>query len=45
MQIQIREAFKRSLKLRGDRIYLYLFALCCVSFQRRPCQHKLTSTN
>ena len=31
MQIQIREAFKRSLKLRGDRIYLYLFALCCVS--------------
>ena len=31
MQIQIREAFERSLKLRGDRIYLYLFALCCVS--------------
>jgi pimeloyl-ACP methyl ester carboxylesterase len=31
MQIQIREAFKRSLKLRGDRIYLYLFGLCCIS--------------
>jgi uncharacterized protein len=31
MQFQIREAFKRALKLGGDRKVLCLFALCCLS--------------